>query len=631
MLVATLFLTPLLMMPWGYSVAARIKDAFLWGAMGLAGWFLLNLWSRGRGWNVVPARLCWPAAAWVLVVASSVLASPRITSMWGALGLLPFLALAMGTAVVTRNASVRRRLILTWASSAVIVAAYTLLQHYGFDFGWKWSTNVLQRAVGSIGNPIYLGVFLSLALPYVLACSVGRRSPRYLFLAPLALLPAVAATYSSAAWCASLVGTVVVLSYNWRLIRAPERRRSAMALVAGLSLAVLVVAGDARRPEARLADRMEGASDAESGSYGARKKLWIAATGLITEKPWSGWGPDGFRYAAQKVTKDGIALPSILLYPHQSPHSEWYAAATDGGLLGLLAWGTLLLLLAGVSSDRIRKERGPRRLIASANLASVVVFVIQGFVSPRFSTTSMGLALCWGLVASLEPVARRRRVVPVTGLRVAAPVWAVAGVVIMFALVAADTLAGSASRAISEDRLDLAYQRLRLATYCNPMDLDYARGWGNTALRLVDQSEGSVRVEAARQALSAFRLNILKEPDNATWHAGAALALARLDPDTATKEGVRAVQLAPLSANSWYSLSRVVRLQGDHFREKQLVRAAVMVDPRDPEPYLRLAEIFRAEGRADLSDTVMSRAAMIWPKREDLAPWRSRAQAKAGQ
>lgn len=681
----TVFLVPLLMHPWGQSLCGRIKDVALWLSAAVAGCLLLIVYSSASPTEWASKRLTRPALLWLGVTALSVItAASRGPALWGAIGLIPYIVLGLSIAATARRPRARTRLMLTWVASASLVSLYAICQHYGMSI-IAWPTwEPLLRASGTIGAPTYLGSFLAMAVPFAAPICRFRRPPWWLFLGIILILAALAVTYSRGPWAAAVAGLAVTLyalpraaknrlprwyrggwfaallllpvtylSGHWSLAvvgcaaavglagwvwSCTEDRRFVRAVVAGLAAAAILVVVDTRRPLTMAADRLTDAGSLQNDSLSSRRGLWRDATRMIMHRPWLGWGPDGFRVGASSLAHDNAAFSMTLLYPHQTPHSEWYTAAVNGGLAGLVAWMAFLLAMMSVVADQTRTARRAdaasrlqqrRGAVCAAVYGALVAFVVQGFVTPLAPTTAMGLAFCWGMAAGAGPATRRRcRLSRRLGMGLA-PAW-VAGCLSVAAMIfMADTLAGAAARALKARWYEQALSASSAAARWNPLDLDYTRAWGEAALRTAKEASPELRAAAAQQARVAYAANLRREPRNGIWHAGLAQSLSFLDPVEAVRYGEKGVELSPLSAMAWWSLSRAYRASGDLAQEKETLILATAVGPVSPDSFVRLAEIFRSEGRLNASESLLIYAADIWRHDESLAPWRGRAETLA--
>jgi O-antigen ligase len=636
-LAAALFLTPLAMNPWGLSPGGPVKDAAMWAAAAVVGALLLHLWLLRSRMATVPRRLAGPAAFWILtLVVSTAVAVSRPAGAWAVLDVLPFAVVAVGAADVSRRTSGRRRLVGAWVASAGCVSAYALLQHFGLSLTPAADGQALQRATGTLGQPTYLAAFLAAALPFGFALLNRRRAARWASPCIVLILLALTASYSRAGWVAAAVGSLVAILAARGAWNRAGRRRIAVSLAAGLALGCALVMVDLQRPRQTHFERFGRFENGSDSNWNDRTRFWEVAGQAIRERPLLGWGPDGFRSAAPVVDRDWSNFVAPLSFPHPNVHNEFFTAALDGGLLGLVAWGLVVLGLASAASDAARRETGGGRVAMAGAYGSVVAFIVQGLATPRAPVTSLGLAVCWGVVAGTmaRGAAAHGRRAPrparaaAGALGAAAVAGALACAFLAVTLTAADVLSYQGVRDLRALRLDAALGRFQAAARWNPMEPDQRRLVGETAVRLARISRGSERVSAARAAEAAYRANSVAEPGNGFWRAGRAQSLIYLDLPSARAEMETAVTLYPLSAHIRYVDAVVCRAEGRPMAERAALDAATICGSVEPEPYIRLAEIFRAEGQPDKSESLLTYAADTWQSRKDLAPWRSARQAR---
>lgn len=682
LIVWTLFITPLLMNPVGQSLCGRIKETAMWLEAGWVG-LLLTLVVRSS----LPGRLWRPAAFWILSTAVSVgMAYSRTASLWAAIRLLPAIVLALGIANAARRAPARRSMMCAWIGSAGLSSIYAIVQHYGLDvFHWV-SVNPLQRAAGTIGAPIYLGAFLAMALPFGMVLARVRKPPRYLAPAMALIIVALAISYSRAAWLAAALGIVVTMYSAGRTSARPVKREMATVfsvammvwpivamqstrlavlaaiplamfglwwlasipgfglakrgLAVGLAVAALALYGDTLRPNLQMWSRIAGATSPDSQAASVRKTLWGVAMNLAPKRPLLGWGADGFRVASPEFAYDGVTFSEPLLYPHQSAHSEWFTAAVEGGVIGLLAWTMVILSLASLASDRARTELGQLRKkgqpdigpvksptafrradAAAAVFGCVVAFVVQGTLTPRAPITTLGLAVCWGIACALEPANRKKVRNPAHPLWALGYAWCVVCLVVFTGTMAADVLTWRGDRLHAAGDMEACVPVYRLAAQCNPMEPGYRRVWGDSALELASEDRGIDSYTMAEDSADAYAANVRAEPGNGLWRAGFAQALSMVDPQRSVVEGRRAVHDAPYSASAWYALSRAYRAAGCDALELNALQASVTFRPVEPTPYVRLASVFRDRNQPDLGYRVMGWAAEQWPDDANVKAW----------
>lgn len=339
------------------------------GALALAG-FIWRFIVDGRGprWGLPRSRVAISAVVLVAAVCAASLLAPRTDlALWGsyrrATGLPTYLALgvlAAAAAVALDGAPARRRWYRALALSVLAASAYALLQRAGVD-SLYWGAAGLTpqaRAFGPTGNPIFLGAFMVVALPFVLAGGLsGSRASRTTYGATAVM---ALAALGAAASRGPVMGLVAGAGFITLLLLARTgRRRLAAALLAGATVlaCVMFLSAGAGRTLGGLGDKLW-----ESRTSQERLLLWETILDRAGDGPAArlamGYGPDSL---APLVTAH---LPSelIRLTPDQvydRAHNfllEWWVT---GGLIALLAAAALVLssLLAcaacmGLSANR---------------------------------------------------------------------------------------------------------------------------------------------------------------------------------------------------------------------------------------------------------------------------------------
>lgn len=632
---AGLFVVPLAINPWGQAPGGAVKDATMWIVAAALAWSLVTYASR----NTVPlvARRLWvPAALWLCaLILTTCTAAVRPSSAWAALNVVPFVLVGFSAAVVAARPSGRRRVMDAWLASAGVAAAYAILQHYALPPSLWLDQPATTRSWGTVGQPTFLAAFLAMALPFALVGLGRQRGYPWRMASAGAIIVALTATYSRAGWVAAALGFAVALlagrhAWNSRLLR-----RVASVAVVGIALSLTMVATDHLRPDNSQFDRFNQFEQGTDKSVTERALFLRMAGQAIRARPWLGWGPDSFRVIAPIYDRDKSSLAFPLAWPHANTHNEFFTAALDGGLLGLLAWGAVILMLTSAASDATRQGSGSGKSRMAVVYGSMVAFMVQGLATPRPPVTTLGLALCWGLVAGMTAERRRERraerhaAISFQWAGVATRGGAVACLALGICLLAADVLGFSGIQARREGRLAEAINDFHIASRLYPMEMDMRRLWGETAMEQAGKSDGSERVASAQSAAEAFGANVAVEPRNGFWRAGLAQALSYYDVAAARRQVDLAKQLYPQSSRVCFADSVVCRAEGRPKAEEAALRAAAEEGSTEPEPYIRLAEIFRAQGRADFADKLLAYAANIWIQREDLAPWRPREQAQA--
>lgn len=274
--------------------------------------------------------------------------------------------------------------------------------------GLDWAATARQafggRAAGSLGNPNFLGGYVTLLWP-IAAYLVWSRQGLGRVLGALALglgLLAALASGSRAAWLGLLVqGFLAAHLFFWS--EGPDRSRSKAIMLTGLALGLLIIVGSLL-PSTRLAPRVLELFKGENQSVRFRLETWSGSLQAGLERPLQGHGPGSFASAYPRFrTQSSMAWQ--VQHSYEVSHAEnWVLQLwTELGLLGLVLFGALLTLLLWplrLASRRWHSE--PDALLALAlllaltgslavNLASLDLFLPSSFL-PFAALAGLALA-----------------------------------------------------------------------------------------------------------------------------------------------------------------------------------------------------------------------------------------------
>lgn len=357
---------------------------------------------RGQNW------LRWPLLAPMAAYEASFLVAILASGDWkrGLLGSEAvadgFVVIALGSLVVLWVAGhsdapdVGRKILGSLVIGAAIAALYGIAQRLRLD-PIPWSLDdplfaaLRNRVFGPLGNPSFLGMTLSMALPasIVLSASRGSRAGLWWFAAiPIGIALALTASRGG------IVGAASGLVVAGVMLRGSEMPRR---LWVGIGVAIAAFAVGAvwtqTAPSTAVATRFM-ATHPDRGSTEARRRLAEVALQAIPQKPLFGWGPGradvAFREAGQN-----------LLTAHQqanpSAHNWFLDAQLQRGALGLFA--TLWVLFVTVTQRR----RQPHCDLCAASMAGLAAWFVGMMVG--FSTVGPWLAatVLLGLAIPTEP------------------------------------------------------------------------------------------------------------------------------------------------------------------------------------------------------------------------------------
>jgi tetratricopeptide (TPR) repeat protein len=444
---ATVVLVPLAVNPWGF--AYELPKAAL-----LRGLALLMLAAHlvALAWSPTPPNLhdCFrhwlrrPLVRPALLVGSVALLSTftsisPLVSLWGSYHrqqgvylLMCLILWALLVAAHLRTPAQQQRLLATVAVAGSLTALTPFIESF-----LRYENPLTSRPGGSLGNPIFLGAYLIMAIPFTLAGLVSARRPkpcqRYKSLArlfgwgaALALQPAaLLITQSRGPWVGALVGLMLFGA----LMFWPTHRRLVLGGLAVLIVLTSVLVASLNFdtvPASRLSQlpyvgRAISATNLSGGTVRVRLVLWQAAWKVVTTWPEVGPGSDrlGPLRALVGYGPDTAAYTYTSVYPPELAHIEdpdaiWDRAHNEildilamQGWLGLIAWSVLGVACArrGLALWRAASDAAARAW-AAAPLAALAAHVVE--VQFAFTLTATAL-MGWLCVAWLAAPAQVRR------------------------------------------------------------------------------------------------------------------------------------------------------------------------------------------------------------------------------
>lgn len=398
------------------------------------------------------------AAVYLISTATSVV--PRISLLGSYVRLQGtytfFSYVAIFALVITH---VRTRAQLNRLSHAVILASlpisiYGIIQHYGID-PLPWGGNVTERVAANMGNAIFVGAYLILAVFITLERLVDSagtlldtekgdtasalRAGAYLFVLAVQLITIVF-TQSRGPWLGLAAGSYVfvmvgmLLAGRWAADRprAPGWLRGALrpvwlgfiGLTAGI-LIFMVVLNLPRGPLAALRDkpyigRMATIMNTKEGTNAVRVLIWegvvdmmlkphppIQAAGSAPDRlnairPLIGYGPESMWVAYNRFYPPDLAHYEARNASPDRSHNEAFDALVRTGLLGFAAQIYLFGSVFYWSLRWLGLMRGKRRhtlflgmLAIGAALGVLIPLLVDG------SLRLAGIGLPAGLIAGM--------------------------------------------------------------------------------------------------------------------------------------------------------------------------------------------------------------------------------------
>jgi O-antigen ligase len=394
----------------GLSAAGTIEITFTlqpsYALLGLAA--LSGLPWAVDGWLRLPRSVQAAAAALLVVyVVAALTGSPaRLPSQsrGGALRPLVYLVdLGLGLTTIgllcgVWNAMFARRLLVAVCAGAAVTAALAVYQWFalhfalplsdinsapnsdGFTTGHRYQGVGLlgwERARGTFKEPLVLGAFCIMALPFALLALRSSRGSRRIAagVCCVAVASALVLTVSSLS-----AGIFVVTGLVAAVLMAARdgRARLGAALGAILVLAVAAVAVQLSNPAALSALTGRSSHDLKL-TVDNRTVAWRAALDRWEERPVLGHGPGQssvlLAYRPDPRAVNRTYAPVVL----GSAQGIWAASMVDAGVIGFCAWLALFGSLLAFGARAAWRDRGPRLLLIFwAAMTAIVISELTG-------------------------------------------------------------------------------------------------------------------------------------------------------------------------------------------------------------------------------------------------------------
>ncbi|MCL6613195.1 MAG: tetratricopeptide repeat protein [Firmicutes bacterium] len=628
LLQALVFLLPLCFSPWNFDVFELPKILLLRAMIFLV--LAAKMFAGHKECSLPRLHLHWPVLTLLGVntIATLTSVAPYI-SLTGAGGLLALMdgiaiyfvtARTLVTGVNTTDNS--RRLLRAAVLSGVLLSAYGLAQHFGWDFGsWDLSeqagTSALRyRSFSTLGSPSFLGLYLAMVLPLSLLNPPDQeRFWPFVKWGIAILLPSICLvfTYSRAAWLGVGFGVSLFLLSMFRKSLAdangppPNQTGSStwaksrqwlgyMIMASGLLLGGLL-APLGNRPTATA--RVVSLVDLSGGSVQVRLKLWRGAWRMFLARPLLGWGPSTFRYIFPRYAPPGMTETERR---NISAHNCILDCLVQTGILGLAVYIWLGIAVIRQLHYEIDKEDRWIRVAIGASLGAYLTALQFGF-SAVASTNLAWLLL--GCLASED--GRARRLHPPRWLQKILPIGLIITWMILTTWTArwfiADLCFRAGQDAWAKGRRDLAAERLTYALTWHPRHDFY---WA----RLGQLREEDLRGSGGYCFQKAISIN----PLNAANHALLAVALQETGRLSAARIAwQKTVELDPWWHQAHNALGVLYHRLGENEKARQSYQTALKINPDYAEALNNLGNLYLEQGKIEDAINCYQQALILKP------------------
>ncbi len=391
----TVLILPLIFDPTAAHTIEATKIAFFCGmALGMAALFLALAASSRR-----PLSLSWrenplviPVLFYGLVWILATLNSPNPSgSFWGVSdsgGLVPEIMLLVSFGLWTRALQSEKqleRLISAMLLGSVPIVLYGLTQALGLD-PLNWRTDSISSVLSTLGRSTTLGSYLAMLVPFTMTglfkSTNANAQRRYAILLTLQVV-CLWLTQARGAWLGFLVGSLIYLgifAVLWRSRLLAMVAIFVLLLGSALFFAMNKIPWTPGDHSASVSNMTS--SELRQASVDKRMIIWRSTLPLIGERWLLGYGPGIFMDVFQSRYPVGSLYEGTDTLV-DDPQNLFLSVLVNAGVLGLLAFGSLLAVTYAMLYQIIRAARErSRQFVSAAVLAAVTAFLIQGQFNP---------------------------------------------------------------------------------------------------------------------------------------------------------------------------------------------------------------------------------------------------------
>lgn len=530
-----------------------------------------------------------------------------------------------------RQRSRGRALMAAVVLSAGGTAGIGLLQYSGvIEF-----YSLYRHPVSTLGNVTLCAALYILAFPISLdsGCGPGRRGYRIAMLGSAFLMACHTAVMGSrAGWLGLLIGGLLVAAGRRGHLRL-RLKRAAFTRVGGLVLLVAAVMVLASGTEVgrrlnfhwrMMRHQLKEAAAMRDPSSRQRLLLWQDTWEMAMDRLPLGAGVGNFEYViplyasvearrieARMETLTGTSRTWL------EAHNEYLEVFAETGLLGLAAFGWLVVLISTAAASQLRSpgetevDREPLPLAGVA--AGVVVALLHAAFSTTLQNPASGVAL-WISAGVLSGASTRDRTAPRRRL----PGWFTgAGAAALLMLSTAWTVAGARGAAsIRAGRLAFEQNRMVESSELIETALGYRPPRRYAAYAILGQAQ--LALGRSYSAAHAFERAVREHPNMASAQHGLGLSMERIgQADEAAAALCRAAALDPLNGSYHVDCGRASKGAGRPAEALESYERALALMPESADIQNSVAVILVQQGAFDQAVAILRVLTETWPDSAD--------------
>lgn len=535
------------------------------------------------------------------------------------------------------------RLVTALVLTSVPVSVFAVAQSFGFGLFYPDKPAQLQVS-STLGNPIYLGAYLTVIIPVCLGLIMGTSGQKAKVLWTLAGILSAAAlilTFNRGSWLGAAAGVIVFLGLALLTGASKERRRLLVILIVIVLLIPPVLVVIQRVAPRTLSIFAPTISRFELSGTALKRALILRSTfSLIKDRPLLGWGPETYRDVFA-LNQDPRLVRLAVDEPLTAdrPHNQIFYIAYSFGLLGLLAYSWIIAAFLGIVWRADWSSRKDRFLVMGIVAAAVGYLVQEQFsfssaaVTPLF-WLFLGMAMGLGPSRQITVSIRTSKIVGAS-LALVLGVAAVALILFFSRVAVADYFYHLGRTSAAEGRLESGLDYYDRAMSWNPFESAFRVSFGADSRVLsletgdIAWAEEAIPVvrEGLRQNALAFDLHFML----GDLYFASSLLQRHADYSQARKAYIRATEIAPNHSQAFLGIGLTFLEESEYAEAIPYFRKAVSITPTLWQAWYGLGLAHEKTGQISLAIGDFEKTLKInpnyGPAKEELARLRTNGQS----
>jgi putative inorganic carbon (HCO3(-)) transporter len=342
-------------------------------------WFLTRESNKLMTNNIEKVAL----AYLFFIVLSTIFSTNVERSIWGRIdrdeGLLAITVYVLLFIVGERKYHFSNKHVKLFLLSASIVALYGIAQYFGYDpiprdfirENWK------GRAFSTIGNPNFLGTYLTLALPISAFSYIYSKKTIFLLSSGIIYL-SLLCTMTRSAWVGAFVSFVILVLYIRKYKYSYKHLAVIVVLFMVITISMNIYSNDGLFGRFITITKDLGTVISQSSGYekaGANRIfIWERVIELIKQRPLLGYGLETLDIVfTEAYEHDIMALFKHLIF-FDKAHNEYLNIAVSTGIPSLVLYLTFIFSIVIKAFKNVKNNH-----LIIPLLCSVIGYLIQAF------------------------------------------------------------------------------------------------------------------------------------------------------------------------------------------------------------------------------------------------------------